>query len=260
MFLVDAPIMREQARKAVLAGAAAIVGLMLAGSAAAQSVVVRSTGPSAATYPQGKKLPANASVALRAGDHVTVLDKSGTRVLSGPGTFALNGAVNRDAAGGTALAAMMTRGGGARTRTGAVRGATAAPVVTAPTGPENVWHIDVSKGGTYCVADPATLVLWRPAKTEEGTGKLLSQDGSTADVIWRAGSALKVWPSATVPVVDGQSYSFSNAVGAPVKIRTMLLASVPEDEIEVAAAMAEKGCTAQLDLLAGLAASTPAGG
>lgn len=260
MFLVDAPIIRRRASKAVLASAAAFAGLILANTAAAQSVVVRSTGPSAPTYPQGKKLPANTSVTLRAGDLVTVLDKSGTRVLSGPGTFALNGAVNRDAAGGTALAAMMTRGGAPRTRTGAVRGATAAPVVTAPTGPENVWHIDVSKGGTYCVADAAALVMWRPAKTEEGTGKLLSQDGSTADVIWRAGSALKVWPSATVPVIDGQSYTFNNAVGAPVKIRTMLLANVPTDEVEVAAAMAEKGCTAQLDLLAGLAASTPAGG
>lgn len=260
MFLVDAPIMCGKARKAVLAGAAAIAGLMLAGSALAQSVVVRSTGPSAATYPQGKKLPANASLTLRSGDKVTVLDKSGTRVLSGPGTFALNGAVNRDAAGGTALAAMMTRGGGARTRTGAVRGATTAPVVTAPTGPENVWYIDVSKGGTYCIADPATLVMWRPARTAEGTGKLLSQDGSTADVTWRAGSALKVWPSATVPVVDGQSYTFSNAVGAPVKIRMMLLTTVPTDEMEVAAAMADKGCTAQLDLLAGLAAAATTGG
>lgn len=260
MFWVDAPFTRGGAAKAFLAGAAAMAGLMLAGAACAQSVVVRSTGPSAATYPQGKKLAANSTVTLRAGDLVTVLDKSGTRVLSGPGTFTLNGAVNRDASGGTALAAMMARGGAARTRTGAVRGALSAPVPAAPTGPENVWYIDVSKGGTYCVADTATLVMWRPARTDEGTGKLLSQDGSSTDVTWRAGSALKVWPSASVPVVDGQTYTFSNAVGAPVKIRTMLLTAVPSDEIEVAAAMAGKGCTAQLDLLANLAAATQAGG
>jgi hypothetical protein len=61
-------------------------------------------------------------------------------------------------------------------------------------------------------------------------------------------------------VIDGQTYTFSNAVGAPVKIRTMLLAAVPADELEIAATMAEKGCTAQLDLLAGLAASASAGG
>jgi hypothetical protein len=243
-----------------VAGMAALGGVAIAGSALAQSVVVRSTGPSAAAYPQGKKLPANATVVLKGGDQVTVLDKAGTRVLAGPGTFTLNGAVNRDGGGATALASMMARGGGARTRTGAVRGATAAPVVVAPTAPENVWHIDVSKGGTYCVADPAALVLWRPDKTLDGTGTLLSQDGSTADVSWRAGNPLKVWPSATVPVVDGQTYTFSSPVGAPVKIRTMILATVPMDEVEIAGAMAEKGCTAQLDLLANLASATQAGG
>lgn len=256
MFLVDGKQLR-----ALAAGVAAIAGLALASEAMAQSVVVRSTGPSSATYPQGKKLPADATVVLKAGDHVTVLDKAGTRVLNGPGTFALNGAVNRDAsAGGTALAAMMARGGASRTRTGAVRGAPAGPVAAAPSGPENVWYIDVSKGGTYCVADPATVVLWRPEKTDEGTGKLLSQDGSMADVTWRAGSALKVWPAASVPVIDGQTYTFSNAVGMPVKIRTMVLASVPSDELEVAGAMADKGCTAQLDMLANLAQTTQAGG
>lgn len=242
--------------RAFVAGAVAVSAVAIAGTANAQSVVVRSTGPSASTYPQGKKLPANTSVVLKAGDHVTVLDKAGTRVLSGPGTFALNGVVNRNQSGGAALAAMMTRGSSARTRTGAVRGAvTGAPMVATPTGPENVWYIDVSKGGTYCVADPATLVMWRPDKTDDGTGKLLSQDGSMADVAWRAGSALKVWPAASVPLVDGQSYTFSNAVGKPVKIRTMLLASVPTDEIEIAGLMAEKGCNAQLDLLATLGGS-----
>ncbi|MCY1671389.1 hypothetical protein OVA07_10250 [Novosphingobium sp. SL115] len=249
-----------KAMRAVLAGTAAVCAVVMAGTAAAQSVVVRSTGPSATTYPQGKKLPANTSVVLKAGDHVTVLDKAGTRVLSGPGTFALNGTVNRDQSGGTALAAMMTRGTTARTRTGAVRGAVSGTPVAAPAGPDNVWYVDVSKGGTYCIADPATLVLWRPDKTGEGTGKLLSQDGSTVDVTWRAGSALKVWPAASVPLVDGQTYTFSNAVGKPVKIRTMLLGSVPVDEIEVAGAMADKGCNAQLDLLATLATPDAGGG
>ncbi|MBF9151778.1 hypothetical protein [Novosphingobium jiangmenense] len=255
MFLVDGKQLR-----ALAASVSAIAGLALTSHAVAQSVVVRSTGPSAQTYPQGRKLPAGTSVTLKAGDHVTVLDKAGTRVLNGPGTFALNGEVNRDAGGGAQLATMMARTGGSRTRTGAVRGAVSGPVMSAPTGPENIWYIDVSKGGTYCVADPATVLLWRPEKTEEGTGKLLSQDGSSADVTWRAGSALKVWPAASVPVVDGQTYTFSNAVGMPVKIRTMVLAQVPSDELEVAGVIADKGCTAQLDMLANLAQSSQVGG
>ncbi|MFM2302580.1 MAG: hypothetical protein RLZZ84_2316, partial [Pseudomonadota bacterium] len=56
--------------RAFVAGAMAVSAVAIAGTASAQSVVVRSTGPSASTYPQGKKLPANTSVVLKAGDHV----------------------------------------------------------------------------------------------------------------------------------------------------------------------------------------------
>ncbi|OZA58497.1 MAG: hypothetical protein B7X78_08945, partial [Sphingomonadales bacterium 39-62-4] len=65
---------RKLIRKGV-AGMAALAGMAIAGSAMAQSVVVRSTGPSAGAYPQGKKLPAHATVVLKGGDQVTVLDK-----------------------------------------------------------------------------------------------------------------------------------------------------------------------------------------
>ena len=69
--------------------------LLLVGTstpAVAQAVVVRSTGPSAVAYPKGKRLAANATVVLKAGDVVTVLDKAGTRVLKGAGSFTLDNA------------------------------------------------------------------------------------------------------------------------------------------------------------------------
>ncbi|MDF8332301.1 hypothetical protein [Novosphingobium cyanobacteriorum] len=238
--------------KALALGIAAATMVGGAAQALAQAVVVRSTGPSAAAYPMGKKLPANASVSLKPGDHVTVLDKSGTRVLSGPGIFTMTGAVDRNAGVGTALASLMARSGGARTRTGAVRGApTEAPV--GPPAPESVWYIDVSKGGTYCVADPAQVILWRPNRDADGTGKLAAPDGAMADVAWRAGNALKLWPAASVPVTDGQTYKFVNPVGQTVQITTKVLASVPEDPLEVANLLADDGCTAQLGLIANAA-------
>lgn len=250
----------RNALKALLAGVAAMSTLAVAGAAYAQAVVVRSTGPSAAQYPQGKKIPAGSSVSLRAGDRVTVIDKAGSRVLAGPGSFPITGQVNRDG-GGSAIAGLMSRGGGSRSRTGAVRGAPgAAPVVTTAPSPDSVWYIDVSKGGTYCVADPAGLVLWRPNREEEGTGRLLAQDGTLADVTWKRGNALKLWPATTLPVIDGQTYSFSHPVGPTVKITTRLIGDVPADEIETAGLLAEKGCTAQLDLLASVASSDAAAG
>ncbi len=244
--------------KVLMAGAAGVLAMATAGAAMAQAVVVRSTGPSAAAYPMGRKLPANAAVALRAGDHVTVLDKSGTRVLAGPGNFKLTGAVNRDAASGTALAGMMARTGGVRTRTGAVRGAPM--LVPTSASPSSIWYVDVSKGGTYCVADPAQVVLWRPDASSEGTGTLLSADGSMANVTWRMGSSLKLWPSATLPVVDGQTYKFSNTVSQPVKITVKLVTALSDDQVEVAGMLADKGCTAQLDLLANAAGDGSASG
>jgi len=254
MSLGDRKMPSRNVLKALLVGAAAMGSLIVAGAAQAQAVVIRSSGPSASQYPQGRKLPAGAAVTLRAGDSVTVVDKAGSRVLSGPGNYTLNGQVSRD--GGAQLAGLMSRGGSARSRTGAVRGApgvAAAP--SGPAAPESVWYVDVSKGGTYCVADPAALVLWRPHREDEGTGRLLAADGTMADVTWKRGNALKLWPSATLPVIDGQSYSFSHPVGPTVKITTRVIGMVPADDVEVAALLAQKGCNAQLDLLA--AAATP---
>ena len=74
--------------KNILAGAAlSFAALGFLGSTPAQAgVVVKSSGPSAETYPVGKKLDDAASVTLRTGDSITVLTGSGTRVISGPGT------------------------------------------------------------------------------------------------------------------------------------------------------------------------------
>lgn len=244
--------------KALLAGVAAFGAVAVAGAASAQAVVVRSTGPSAAQYPQGRKIPANGTVSLRAGDQVTVVDKSGSRVLAGPGNYTITGQVDRS--GGTPVASLMSRGGGSRSRTGAVRGAPGeAPAVpTAAPSPSSIWYVDVSKGGTYCVADPAALVLWRPNPEEEGTGRLLAEDGTMADVTFKRGNALKLWPAASLPVVDGQTYSFSHPVGPTVKITTRLIGEVPADELDATALLAEKGCSAQLDLLASIASAAPA--
>ncbi len=218
-------------------------------AAHAQAVVIRSTGPSAAAYPAGRKLPAGAPVSLKAGDQVTVIDKAGSRVLSGPGSFKIDNTVNRDATGGanTALAALIARGA-ARTRTGAVRGEGEVP--TEAVRPDNVWYVDVSRGGTVCIADPAQVILWRPNRAETGNGTLYGPDNTPAEVTFRAGSALKLWPVVAMPVVDGQTYRFTSPVGQTVKITTRLLADVPEDPVAVAALLAEKGCEAQVDVLA----------
>ena len=238
---------------------AAVVGAVVAGlggmplAAAAQSVVVRSTGPSAAQLPPGKRLPANAAVTLRSGDRVTVLDRSGTRVLTGPGAFTLDASVVRDQTAATRVAGLLTRGAAPRTRTGAVRGAPdAAPA--GPRRPESVWYIDSTRGGTWCVADPRALVLWRPDQAGDLTATLSGARGTSAAVAWRRGSALKLWP-ATLPVSDGGTYTLTGAgTGATSRtvIITRILPALPANDFAATAGMlADAGCTAQLELLAG---------
>ena len=73
-------------------GRLALALLLLTGaaSAAANVLVVRSSGSSAKAYPPGRSLPDNARIVLRRGDTLTVLDGNGTRVLRGAGTYSLD--------------------------------------------------------------------------------------------------------------------------------------------------------------------------
>jgi hypothetical protein len=251
---------RQSGMKALLAGIAAAGTLALAGAAQAQSIVVRSTGPSAAQYPQGKRLPANASVTLRSGDRLTVLDRAGTRVISGPGSFTLNGSVNRDQTGSSRIGNIIAGGGAQRPRFGAVRGAPPSTMGSMSQGPDSVWYIDVTKGGSYCVADPRSLVLWRPNRDQPASGKLTPLvGGRTQTVMWTAGSPLRQWP-ATLPVTSGATYTFSDPVGPTVRITIHVLPTVPTDQLELAGLLADQGCAAQLDVLANAAGPSSSGG
>ncbi|MDQ4088435.1 MAG: hypothetical protein M3177_10575, partial [Pseudomonadota bacterium] len=67
----------------------AVAALLVAGaaSAAANVLVVRSSGPSTKSYPPGRSLPDNARIQLQAGDTVVLLSSAGTRTFRGPGSF-----------------------------------------------------------------------------------------------------------------------------------------------------------------------------
>lgn len=87
---------------------------------AATFIVVRVSGPSAASYPVGRSLPEDARIILRAGDSLVVLGARGTQSFYGPGTFS-------PGAAGTAVGSGAPRGRSARI--GAVRSPTGRFVV-----------------------------------------------------------------------------------------------------------------------------------
>ncbi|PXW71285.1 hypothetical protein C7451_11331 [Blastomonas natatoria] len=235
-------------RRALALGAVFTLGLGASGAAVAQSMVVRSVGPSAAQYPAGKKLPANTKIVLKASDKVTVLDKAGTRVLSGPGSFTLDGAVKRDQTQSTQIASLLSTGGPAtRSRTGAVRGAPAKVAPATPRSP-SLWFIDASQSGKFCVAEPARLMFWRANVAEDAELKLAGT-GAAATIAWKKGSGNRLWPMAEVPVTSGTSYTITGTDGVARKIDLVVLPSVPTEVDEIAGTLIENGCENQLGLL-----------
>ncbi len=229
-------------RRALLA----LVLVAVAAPASAAVLVVRSSGPSAASYPAGRALPDNARIALRAGDTVVVLVGAGTRTFRGPGTFSPTAAVR---AGRQTIASS----DGRRARIGAVRSAGLVP--QSPT----IWHVDVTQGGTFCLADPGNVMLWRPdASASESL--TINGPGMARTLAWPAGQPTLAWPGGA-RVASGGAYSFARrGVAVPTRITFRTLAERPADLQAVAAALIANGCQEQLDLLVETAPDQTAGG
>tara|TARA_R110000850_G_scaffold8305_2_gene30907 strand:+ start:3497 stop:4297 length:801 start_codon:yes stop_codon:yes gene_type:complete len=217
--------------------------------AMAQNMVVRSTGPSASSYPAGKKMTNDAKVTLKAQDQVTILTRSGTRVLKGPGTFSLAQGSGSASSASTRLSSFINNRGSSRARTGAVRSAVSVAVET-PSNP-NLWFLDVTKGGKFCVADPKALVVWRPDYTGSATASIVHPgNGNVTEIEWRKGSALKAWPKDILPVTDGASYRLlGSSMSQSVEVNFVLLKNPPAELDNLASVLIENGCTGQLDLL-----------
>src|SRR6185436_11085403 len=104
------------------------------------------------SFPPGKRIQQGARIVLKANDRLDVLDGRGTRTLRGPGNF-----VAGAAAGAIASAGPVT---GQRARIGAVRG-----VEGGELRPPSIWHVDVTKSSTICIAQPSGVTLWRANST-----------------------------------------------------------------------------------------------
>ena len=238
---------------ALMLGAAAAAPVALAPPALAQAIVVRSTGPSAATYPKGKQLAAGAKVLLKAGDVVTVLDKVGSRVLRGAGSFAMDSRVLRD----RGIIPLLSRSlkSPQAIRAGAVRGG-------APTGgaaqsplPSSIWLADIDKGGKVCVPTGSDLYLWRSTNGERRFTWLGEADGGgTVRLFWPPRTSAIAWPIATMTLIAGRNYR-SNDDGVAdkwVDLQVVPLApeAIPQDADALATLLFENGCGVQFELLA----------
>jgi hypothetical protein len=240
------PWIRNSVAAALLAASAT--------TAIADTLVVRSTGPSAKSYPAGKSIADSASITLQAGDQLTLLDGRGTRVLRGPGSFSPGGTAAAGGAGDSRFAALVGSGGSdRRVRIGAVRG------VGATAHAPNLWYVDTGLSGPVCIADPSAVTLWRHRSDIDQTLVVTGARGKSAKLTWPRDSATVTWP-ATIPVTAGENYMVSVDGGTPESIRFVTLGMVPSGLEQTTSALIRSGCQHQLDTLVDTLAVPPAGG
>lgn len=237
---------RAIAKTTALVGGAMVLALS---GAAHAGTVVASSGPSASQFPRGKKLADTDRITLKEGDSVTILDAKGTRVLTGPGTRVVGapGTPNQ------AKFAMLTRQRSAvRARTGAIRGDQSSTV-------PSIWYVDVGRSGTMCLADASVVRLWRAESKGIANYSVAAPSGATVNVLFDDSVDVALWDTQQLPLASDTQYTIRGPGGVPEsKVTFALIETVPQEPEELAAALIEKGCNAQLDILsAGMA--TPQG-
>ena len=242
------------ARRAALAAAALAASVALAGSACAQAVVVRATGPSMAKFPKGMKLAAGASVSLQDGDVLTVLDRVGTRVIKGKGSYAIDSQVLRDRGMVNVLSRTLSN---PRTiRAGAVRGGVpAGPATPPPMAPKSVWLADIDKGGKVCVPQGSGLYLWRGTNGAQRLSWLSEAEGGAMVRLQFPPQTSGIsWPSGSLPLVAGRSYRINgDGAGEPmVEFEVVSLApdAIPESAADLGSLLLANGCAVQFEMLA----------
>lgn len=207
----------------------AALALGVSSASVATVLVVRASGPSAKIYPPGKALPDSAKVKLQAGDSVMLLNTGGSKMLRGPGTFAV--------AGSDGLAAAGNR----RARMSAMRSG------DIPLNPDP-WNLDITQSGKLCVANTSKLTLWRPQK-EDAIKLTIRGGGAEQTLDWPAGKDTIAWP-ASLPVTSGAEYQLSQPDGGDTaRVTFVTIANPPSDSIATAQSLIANGCENQLDVL-----------
>ena len=221
------------------------VCLLLGGPAFAQTVVLTSHGPSAASFPQGAVLRAGKVITLKTGDRLELLESGGSRVVNGPATVVAGQA---DGGSRTKLVDIFAKGQHARPGIAATRGFELQPAAQ-PEDDGNLWQVDMSEGGAACV-----LTGQKPAFARGDAGSSApirlsrAATGETRSVAWPGGALIAPWP-ATMPVTDREAYEVTFDDGSVVSLTWRIVTPSLAGVEPLAADLLDKGCYAQLDRL-----------
>lgn len=235
-----------------------IAGLALAGAALAAipaavsaGVVVKSTGPSAGTYPVGRQVADSATITLRTGDRITILTQRGTRVMQGPGTFRVGEGATRTT---RRFSSLTQRGNSGRVRTGTVRGGEEGDA--APQTPPLIWDVDVAVEGTICLNDLSSVRMWRADQTSAQTFTITDQTSQASLAVPFVGTEpFRSLDPEGLAITDGGEYTITtpaseDAAPSSVSVKFVLLSGEFPNEEALAQGLVENGCMVQLTRLA----------
>lgn len=228
-------------------------GLMVPAPALADAVVVRATGPSAATYPVGRRLAPTSRVVLRAGDRLVLVGEGPTRTLIGPGNPLVRATGTPSQTNTDILRRFINSSNTRINQVGASRGP--AEVVAPP----NVWVVDVHATGRLCVLDTTRLITWR-SDTMRAMSLTVASSASgeqQATLDYNEGQSLRRWPSDQLPVADGGStFSIGGGDGPARSLTLVPVGPLAEDATaeDVVALLAANDCNRQIELMGALLA------
>ncbi|MDB5674298.1 MAG: hypothetical protein JWM65_1280 [Sphingomonas bacterium] len=223
---------------------ALVTGASLTLPASARTLVLAASGPSAARFPPGKLLAEPLSLALRRGDVLKLLDGRGVRILTGPATIRERQARLAPATVRLGILGLLTTQ--QRTQRGAVRGDDDAGAIAAT--PDELWSVDVSQSGDWCIPDLRNIRLWR-ADSSESVGLTVTPDGAAAvGTHWRSGAHMLSWPATAI---DRTRYTLRLGSTADQQV-TLHRITVQSDLFALARTLKANHCDVQLAALAGV--------
>jgi len=218
--------------KVRLLAATSVLAAFAAASASAAVIIVKSSGPSARSFPAGKALPDTEKLTLKANDLVVLLDSRGTRTLRGPGSFS---AASTGPARSMSSLAALTGQGRARGRVGAVRGPAS----------RSIWQANSGKSETMCFANAGDISIYRDSiATAETVAIKDLASGKSAKASFAASMQTAPWPP-ELPITANNSYQIGDSTTVSMKS----IAPLPAGLEGIAQSLIRNDCQGQLDIL-----------
>lgn len=220
---------------------AVALGTALAAPASAAVLVLRASSDAVSKrYPVGAILE-KGEVRLRRGEHLFIVENGKLSKLAGPTRIAVDVVRPGERSILQRIADALKQVEERREVLAASRGP-----ATPGSAPPNIWVVDVTRDGTFCVADPLHLKLWRPdgSRWTEAVIKDLAT-GKQHTITWSAGESLTAWPS-DLQVRHEATYWYNDGSRRSRRL-TLLKMKKQGAYVSLLPALAQKGCDYQFD-------------